>query len=234
MARVNARGVDAARELPGQVPLAVMLFQLGFAYRQARQGDRAAALFRESQEIAVKTGSMTVGATALESLGLVKLDQGEHAEAERCLLQNLALAERIGEPRRIALARFHLAKVRPAPEALGLLDAAGAELGNESLNKAKVALWRGKKLSEGGEFAAAAETLTDASLWASDGAHHRERAEVAEARAELSFASGRNDEARSYLEDARNIYLQRGFTFDGVRVTARLAALPVEDGSPEP
>ncbi|MFJ8910551.1 hypothetical protein [Amycolatopsis sp. NPDC102389] len=223
MVRVNDRGIEAARAWGNDLAAAVMTFQLGFAYRQAYQAGFAALRFQESIDFASKAGSSTALATAIESLGLAKLDLSEHTEAEALFQQALELATRLGEERRIALARFHLAKVRPPSEALELLDAAEAVLGSEHLNQVKIALWRGKKLLEDGAYADADAVLTETLALATERSYNRERAEAGEALGDVSFATDRPAEARAFWESAKEIYYFYAFTPDHDRVSAKLA-----------
>ncbi|MBE1580886.1 AAA family ATPase [Amycolatopsis roodepoortensis] len=221
MVRVNDRGIEAARAWGNDLAAAVMTFQLGFAYRQAHQAGFAAIRFQESIDFATKAGSSSALATAIESLGLAKLDLAEDAEAEALFRRALELATQLGEKRRIALARFHLAKVRPPSEALELLDAAETVLGAEHLNQVKIALWRGKKLLEGGADADA--VLTETLALAAERSFNRERAEANEALGDSAFATDRLADARAYWESAKEIYYFYGFTPDRDRVSAKLA-----------
>ncbi|WP_410647276.1 AAA family ATPase [Amycolatopsis sp. cmx-4-54] len=223
MVRVNDRGIEAARAWANDLAAAVMMFQLGFAYRQAFQAGFAAIRFQESIDFASKAGSSTALATAIESLGLAKLDLTEHAEAEALFRRALDLAMRLGEERRIALVRFHLAKVRPPSEALELLDAAETVLGAEHLNQVKIALWRGKKLLEAGNHADAAAVLIETLELATERSFNRERAEASEALGDSAFATDRPVDARAFWESAKEIYYFYGFTPDRDRVSAKLA-----------
>lgn len=223
MVRVNDRGIEAARAWGNDLAAAVMTFQLGFAYRQAYQAGFAAIRFQESIDFADKAGSLTAQGTAIESLGLAKLDLAEHAEAEALFRQALEVATRLEKKRRIALARFHLAKVRPPSEAFELLDAAEAVLGSEHLNQVKIALWRGKKLLEAGAHADAIAVLTESLVLATDRSFNRERAEANEALGDSAFALDRPADARAFWESAKEIYYFYGFTPDRDRVSAKLA-----------
>jgi len=223
MVRVNDRGIEAARAWGNDLAAAVMTFQLGFAYRQSFRADFAASRFQESIDFAGKAGSSTALATAIESLGLAKLDLADHAEAEALFRRSLDLATQLGEERRIALARFHLAKVRPPAEALELLDAAEPVLGSEYLNQVKIALWRGKKLLEAGTRADAAAVLTKTLALATARSFNRERAEANEALGDLAFETDRPVDARAFWESAKEIYYFHGFTPDCDRVSAKLA-----------
>ncbi|SFP72284.1 hypothetical protein SAMN05421810_103208 [Amycolatopsis arida] len=229
MAATAEMGVAAARELGSDVGAAVLGCQLGFAYRQRERFDEAAERFAAAEEAARRSGSLEAEATAVESLGLVRLDQGRRAEAAELLGRNLALAERIGGERRLAMARFHLAKVEPVAEAVALLDLARAGLlasnGNEGYTLTKIALWRGRKLIEDpSRLAEAADALADAAAAADAGAWHLERAQVCTALADLALARGEPEVARTHLRDALDIYRLRGFTAQAAAVEARLAA----------
>ncbi|MGQ0776815.1 MAG: NB-ARC domain-containing protein [Pseudonocardiales bacterium] len=230
MVAVNKLGVDVASTLGEDLAAALLGLQQGFAHRQRNELDRAVELFAAARRSAVGAGSLTVEATAVESLGLARLDQGRRPEAAELLAHNLALAERIGERRRLALARFHLAKVEPPATALAMLDLARAGLealpSSEAYTLVKVELWRAKKLIEdGGRPAEAAELLADASAAAVQGGWHLERAQICEALADLALSRDDPAVASSHLRDALDIYRLRGFTAQAVAAEYRLAEL---------
>jgi tetratricopeptide (TPR) repeat protein len=230
MVAVNETGVAEANRVGDDLAAAVLGFQLGFAHRQRGELERAVEVLTAARQAAARTGSPTVEATAVESLALVLLDLGERTEAAGLLRQNLALAERIGEPRRLALARFHCAKVEPPELALRLLDQARLAfdgLPSEQYNLVKTSLWRGKKLIEQGtRLAEASAVLTAAAAAASEGSEdrwHFERAQVSAALADLALAHGDRDVAASHLRDALDICRLRGFTPQAIALEQRLA-----------
>ncbi|GAB3490623.1 tetratricopeptide repeat protein [Amycolatopsis cihanbeyliensis] len=225
MAATNRIGVRAATELGDWPAAAVLAMQQGFAYRELGDPQRAVELFETALGHAERAGSVEAQASAVESHGLVRLDQGLLPAATDLLRRQVALAERLAVPRRLALARLHLAKVEPPEVALALLERARAELAAEPYNLVKVDLWRGKKLLAAGRQAEAAELLAGAAATASTGKWHAERAQLCEALADLALARGEPEVARSYLRDALDIYRLREFTHRGRAVQARLDEL---------
>jgi tetratricopeptide (TPR) repeat protein len=189
MATVDRLGADAARLLGDPLAESVIECQHGFAYRQREDLTRAAELFTVAREAAARADSLPALATALESLGLARVDQDRRAEAEELLRENLAIAARINElvddRRRLALARFHLAKVVSPEEARALLAQARQYFESrpspEAYNLVKIDLWRGIKLAEDGRLDEAAELLADVSTEADTGSWHFERAQAREA-----------------------------------------------------
>ncbi|WP_018681249.1 hypothetical protein [Actinokineospora enzanensis] len=114
----------AAAERRGRTDVAAVLrTQEGFA--ALHRGDPAAAyaLFRTALDA---DAVPEIIATATESLGLAALALDRRAEAADLLRRNLSLAETVGDPRRIALARMHLSKAVTPTEAIALLTAAHA------------------------------------------------------------------------------------------------------------
>ncbi|WP_158884650.1 NB-ARC domain-containing protein [Amycolatopsis anabasis] len=219
MAAANSIGVEAAVALGDDLSAAVLGCQHGFAHRERGELERAAELFAAAGEAGRRAGSPDAEATAVESLALVRLDQGRTAEAAVLLRRNLEMAERIGVPRRLTLARFHLAKALPAAEALPLLAAVRADFQDraEPYNLVKTGLWQGKKLIEAGRLPEAAVALDEASELAAEGGWHFERGQLGEARADLALARDEPEVAAAYLRDAAAIYRLRDF---GARVRA--------------
>jgi len=215
MIAVNRLGVRAAEAAGDHLAAAVLNFQYGFAYRQRGDLDRAAEIFATALDFARQAGSLRAEATAVESLALVRLDQGD-PEAAGLLERNLAMAREIGESRRITLARFHHAKVLPAAQALPELDGVRTGFATEPYNLVKTDLWRGRKLIETGEHTEAERVLTQAAKAAEH--WHFERAQIFEALAELG-------DSRTRLSEALDIYRLWGFTAHAAAVAARLAAL---------
>jgi tetratricopeptide (TPR) repeat protein len=211
--------VRAARERGDRLAEAVLGFQHGFAHRQRGDLDRAVQLFTAAQEAAKRADSADAEATALESLGVAYLDQGD-PRATELLRRNLDLAFELGDPRRIALARFHLAKAVSAEEALPLLEQAWAGLADEPHNAAKVELWRGKKLIEADRLEEAETTLARVSA-----AVHREHGEALLALADVALARGDRAAEREQVRAAAQIFQRRGLTLLAVSAESRLAAL---------
>lgn len=219
MAAVNELGVRAARERGDALAEAVLGFQLGFAHRQRGDLERAVQAFGEALELARRTANAELEATALESLGLARLDQHLLSDAARLLGESLELALQLDDPRRLALARFHLAKALPPARALPLLAEARLALAAEPGNLAKIDLWRGRKLIESGKLDEAAGILRGIT------AISRERGEVLCELAEIAVERGDVASARAQLTEAVEIFRQRGLSLLGVSARARLDEL---------
>lgn len=206
MAEVNRLGVECALAWPSELAACVLGVQQAFAARERRRWDEALALLDEAGRHAVTPAAE---ATVVETRGLVLFAQGRLDEAAGELRRNLDLAIALGDARRTAMARFHLAKAELGARAIELLDAAATVFEGEPVNRVKVALWHAKKL---GSADALEKVLEDAADL------HRERAEAHEALA--GFGS-----ARAHLEEAQQIYLRRGFTLEALDVQERLNGL---------
>ncbi|MFD9891559.1 hypothetical protein ACFWY9_19660 [Amycolatopsis sp. NPDC059027] len=225
MADVNRLGFESAVAWSNDLAASVLAVQRAFAAMELRDWDDALSLLDTAAEYAGRADSREAKATVVETRGLVRLACGDSAGARGEFRENLALAREIGDARRIALARFHLAKTEEPAVAMSLLDEAAAALDEEPLNQAKITLWRGKKLLAAGDLVRAAEILDEVAVAAAKSAWHRERAETSEAKADLALECGDLAVARSHLEDALNVYALRGFTEEAVDIKVRLNEL---------
>ncbi|GAA3853618.1 hypothetical protein GCM10022243_19060 [Saccharothrix violaceirubra] len=193
-------GLESARQLADPVVESVLLTQTGFAHLHLGAPDAAADACRRA--VAVAAGEPEAEATALEGWGLAELDLGNVEAARDALRRNLALAERIADPRRHALARFHLAKAEPPEVALGLLAEALTTFRDsaDARNVAKATLWQGRKTAELGRADEAAVLLREAETLAADWPF--DRAQAVEARGVLDPA----EYARAHA-----LYVEHGF-----------------------
>lgn len=216
---VHQHGVTSAERLGDPAIRSLMHTQLGFGYSWLRDPQSLAQAVKELA-VAVRfgqdAGNRELEATALEGLGLAQLASGDIDAARQSLRRNFQLAEEIRDPRRIALARLHLAKVEAAERALALLAEAETEFAKqpdrERENLAKVLTWRGKKLVESRSWAAAARDLTAARQTMS-AAHRRfDEAEILEALGDLEVGRGALDEAAQRYREALAIYRELGLT----------------------
>lgn len=161
MAATARIGADAARAAGLTMVEAVLLAQHGFAALHRGEPKLAYEVFQRA--VGASSGDVEVLATATESLGLAALADGRGAEAADLLQRNLALAEDIGDPRRLALARMHLAKASPAVTACTLLNQArswfAAAEPAEPVNVAKCDLLLGPVLNDLGQREAAVAHL---------------------------------------------------------------------------
>jgi tetratricopeptide (TPR) repeat protein len=105
----HARGIEAARACGDRRAEARMLVQRGFSQWATRRHERAEAAFREA--FAAEPEDHPRGkATALESLGLLRLDEERCEEAERLFREALPYAGRAGDPRALALLAHHIGR----------------------------------------------------------------------------------------------------------------------------
>ncbi|HVK20479.1 MAG TPA: NB-ARC domain-containing protein [Actinokineospora sp.] len=148
----HSLGVKSAWRLADDALGSLIEVQRGFGHYWLRDVEEATAAFEDGLRLATTAGVPELEATSAEGLGLARLAAGQVVEASAMLERSLMLARRIGDPRRIALATFHLAKTRPASDALDLLAHAATwfAANDEAENLAKVAVWRAKKLIASG------------------------------------------------------------------------------------
>lgn len=170
MRTMHEFGFRAARRAGHRAAESFLHTQLGYHGYWLRDLGDAASAFDEGLRIANSVVAPDIRAqleaSALEGLGLVLLARGQVVEAMAALRQNYNLAAAIGDPRRNALAALHLAKVEQPERALALLDVAddgfAALPGDDTDNRGKVLIWRGRKLVEQGRFAEAELPLAQA------------------------------------------------------------------------
>ncbi|WP_328605550.1 ATP-binding protein [Amycolatopsis sp. NBC_00345] len=225
MALVSEHAAVAAREWSSKLAMAVTGMQQGFSAMQLRNWPLATELFLKAAEDAKSAGSDQAYASAVESLGLALVEQGRMTEAVVFLKENLELAERLSDSRRLALARFHLAKVSSPALAFKLLDSAADGLGHEPGNRVKITLWRGKKAIEAGELDTAMSALIEVSALAV-GDWHSERIAASWAMAEVAWLRGDVVAARAHAQDALSVCVLRGFEAEAEEIRRWLATLP--------
>ncbi|WP_033440527.1 NB-ARC domain-containing protein [Saccharothrix sp. NRRL B-16314] len=221
----NELGVRAAEHSAGDVVRAVLLTQMGFAHLHLGDTDAAVAACRSAVGIARAAGDVEAEATAVECAGLAWLARDQVDEARSELRRNLALAESVGDPRRIALARFHLAKAEAPEVAVTLLDRALAGFRGlaapEPRNFAKIMTWQGRKLGESGRTAQARERLEQARAITAEQHWPFDQAQVFDALGDLETG----DAAKAFYEQAIALYAEHGFVNALTRTAQRLAAL---------
>ncbi|MEV2225096.1 tetratricopeptide repeat protein [Nocardia vinacea] len=205
-------GIIAARNLANSAAESLLHTQLGFAHYWLHELDTAATEFTAAIEAATTS---ELEASALEGLGLVRLAQGRRSAALDLLRRNYDRAREIGDPRRVVLATFHLAKAEAPEQALRLLAQAAigfAELpGDEAENAAKVQFWRGRKLMERGQFEEAAETLATAMAVMSTRNRSFDEAEICSVLGDIAGGQGDHRQARAQYERALAIYSELCF-----------------------
>ncbi|PWW53695.1 hypothetical protein [Actinokineospora spheciospongiae] len=225
--RCGDLGVESARALGDVAAESLFTTQLGFGHVHRGEALAAAELFTRALALARTTPFTDLAATALESLGLAQIAAGADEAAARTLRHNLDLAGELGQPRRTALARLHLAKVDDLPSALALLDAAEAQfLGLEppdTYNAGKAAQWRGRRLIA--DPARRAEARAEL-LRADRVLDQRfDRMTTREALGDLASAEGEHAEAAARYREALSIAETEVFPHDGARLARKLADL---------
>ncbi|MFB7878916.1 hypothetical protein ACFC06_27040 [Nocardia sp. NPDC056064] len=216
-------GLAAATRAAQPDILALLHLQYGFGKMWAGELDSAAAEFEAAIAAAVRAD---VKASAIEGLGLVRLDQGRTYEALELLRENVRVARELGDDRRILIADFHLAKVESSQTALALLDTVEAGFralpSDEADNLAKIKYWRGRKLTLLGDHQRAAAELARA--YAAMRARQRsfDLGKIAEASGEVAHALGDSAGARDFLLAAVGHFEQAGLTADAANAQAKI------------
>ncbi|WP_020666437.1 NB-ARC domain-containing protein [Amycolatopsis nigrescens] len=224
---VNGLGADAARRLGRRDWESLLLSQQGFGHQFNGEPGRAFEVFEAGLAPAREAGYAELEATAIEGMGLARLAEQRSAEARELLTENLALAGKIGDPRRTALARFHLARAERPERALELLvQAREGFLGlqkREEANLAKIALWRGRKLVDAGRFEEAAEALTEALTTMTRESRPFDRAQILEILGDLATGIGDPASAAKRHDEALTVYLTYGFSVQAGQLRSRLS-----------
>ncbi|WP_424186415.1 hypothetical protein ACOBQX_01015 [Actinokineospora sp. G85] len=234
--RCGEIGVEAAQAVGDAAVESLITVQLGFRHLHLGEAAEAAASFTRALELAERTRFTDLGATALESLGLARIATGDRAAAVETLRRNLALAERLDQPRRTALASLHLAKVDALPSALALLDTAEAAfLGLEpadTYNAGKATQWRGRRLIA--DPARHAEARAE--LHRADQVLDKpfDRMATREALGDLALASGDRVEAAARYAEAMSLAESEVFPHDRTRLAGKIADLDVQRRPADP
>lgn len=222
-------GLDAAWRLSSPAVQSLLHSQQGFAHYWLRDLDEAVVAFENARQLAVGVGSLELEATAVEGLGLAMLGQGEIEKATAMLHRNLELALRTRDPRRIALARFHLAKAVAPEPALTLLDDARQAFaglaGDETENLAKVAIWRARKLMAHGHTEGIAAELSQALDTMVHRGRRFDQADALTVLGDLAARDGQTEKAIEYFREAETILEDLGFAALATAVRDRLSAL---------
>ncbi|SDY40800.1 NB-ARC domain-containing protein [Amycolatopsis xylanica] len=202
--------------------------QLAFGHYWLRDLDEAVDAFRTGLELAKEARDEELEATAAEGLGLAELARGNVEQAGLLLARNLEIASGIAEERRLALARFHLAKAESPETALDLLRLAASTFRerNEVENVAKVDLWTGKKLLDKGDTEAARPALERALVVMSERGRHFDEAEIQDALGDLAAKVGEPQAALACYEATLSCYERLGFATLAERIGAKISALP--------
>lgn len=187
----------------------LLLTRIGFGHLFNGDTEQAIAACDQARDLATDP---KLEATALEALGLALLADDQEDRARPVLRRNLGLARHLAEPRRIALACLHDAKVERPETALPLLAEAASAFADDPVNLAKTHLWRGRKLTDNGDLADARTALDLAIAELTAQRRPFDRAEALAARGDLNTAAGQPGEARDDYAQARAVFEEWGFS----------------------
>ncbi|MCK2236607.1 MULTISPECIES: hypothetical protein [unclassified Crossiella] len=215
---------DSARVLGLPLVESVLLTQIGYVHRHCEEFDAGQRAFEAGIALAREAGDLEARLTAIEGLGLMRLDQGLVPAALELLRENLAGARVIEDERRTALAAFHCAKPEEPVRSLELFEAAATTFSDldDEYNGAKVQLWQGKKLIEAQRLAAAGAPLAAALDTMTRLNRDFDRGEVQEALAGLAAAQGEVKLAERHYRTAADIYAGQGLVRQVQRAVAYL------------
>jgi tetratricopeptide (TPR) repeat protein len=223
----HERGIEAAWMLQNAAVESLLRVQKGFGHYWARELDEAAGLFLTAIEKARAAADRALEGTALEGLGLTRLEQ-RSADALDVLRRNLELAERIDDPRRTALARLHLAKAETPQTGLRLLADADAYFtaAADSVNHGKCETWRGKHLLNLDRADEAVAVLDGAVELMARRARRFDQAEALVPLGDGYLVTGRIEDAKRCWAEALSCYEDLGFTTRADETKLRLDELP--------
>ncbi|HET6857277.1 MAG TPA: tetratricopeptide repeat protein, partial [Streptomyces sp.] len=226
-------GVEAAARCP-DVPEALgrMHAQLGFAHLGLSQWDSAEREFEAAAEADRRAGHARGEATAVESLGLVRLKQCRWEEAADCFRRAQSLTD---DPRARALLAHHLGR---ALSGLGSYEEAAAQLESaqqllrdlpspDLYNEARVLTSLGETALAAGRPERAQECLERAAAQMAADKAVVQQAAIAELRARATTDPA---EVRRFLREALGFHERTGAPGAAV-VRARLEALDAATGT---
>ncbi|MQA10581.1 MAG: hypothetical protein GEU98_18905 [Pseudonocardiaceae bacterium] len=222
-------------ERPGEQTGLGALHRIQLAFAHLHRGDAGAArgLCETAVTAAAAARIPTLEATAVETLGLVLLALGEQVGAEDLLRRSFGMATTIGDSRRTAIARFHLAKACPPAEAVPMLEDALAAFADPAVsdeyNAAKTRWWLGRRLTDLGRVAAARAQLDNALTFMRSEQMVYDQARILESLGDLAVAAGDTTTAAKRFRESVVITESCGFVPDTKRVRRKLHALDGDD-----
>lgn len=226
MDEVNRLAAELAEAQGHGLVHGLALVQRGFAFRHRGEHDKAAEQFAAAEGLAREAGTPDLEATAVESLGLARREQGDRSAACGLLRGNLDMATKIGDPRRTALAKMHLGSVAEPDEAIALLDAAiegfRALPKPDVHNEHKSLLWRGTRFVELGQRQRAETDLTAALRQMTSENRRFEIAQAQHALGRCALATGDETAAQDHFRQAASIYQAWGFLDQAEQVRLEL------------
>ncbi|MBT0773529.1 tetratricopeptide repeat protein [Kineosporia sp. J2-2] len=238
---VNQLALEAADRLGDPALVALIRTQLGFPHLHLGQPEQAEPLFEQALTPARASGRPELEATVLEALGLARLALGKTTDAREVLRENLSRALDLGQERRVALARLHLARAETPQAAVPLLGEALSAF--EALdppdghNAAKTRIHLGRALTGLGSYDEAAGTLNRAltALTALLALRRPFDCVLAlEALGDLGLARNDPRAAVTAYQDALAVARAGDLLPEVERLTARLASAGRHDGLDDP
>lgn len=224
MDRINELAANLAQRQGYPFAAGLCQVQRGFAFRHRAENDKAAELFAVAARTAAEHGPPDLAATAIESLGLARREQGDVSAAQDLLRQNLTAAHDLENPRRTALAQMHLGSVESAREAGALLDEAIETFRGLPIpdvhNEHKSLLWRGIRNIEPDNLDQARQDVTAALRHMSAEGRSFDMAHAYAALGHVAAAEGSRGDARQHLQRAESTYRAWGFLDQAERVRA--------------
>ncbi|MGW4528977.1 NB-ARC domain-containing protein [Amycolatopsis sp. NPDC004378] len=217
-------GIQAA-EAVGRPDLESLIrTQKAFGHYWQGELDTSASSFSSAADRARAAGDLELEATALEGLGLVQVEE-RSSDAALTLRRNLELAVGIGDGRRIALAKLHLAKAEEAEAGLRLVADAKSYFDSaaDQVNQAKSAIWQGKHLLAAGRVDEAVRVLEDAVDRMAVRGRRFDQAEGLVALGDVRSATGDAAGARDSWSEALSCYEDLGFLVRADEVRGRLS-----------
>lgn len=200
--------------------------QLAFAHLHRGDPEAARGLCESAVVDAAAARIAPLEATAVETLGLVLSALGDDVGAEDLLRRSSRMATALGDDRRLAIARFHLAKVCPPEEAVPLLeDALAVFADSDHYNAAKTRWWLGRRETDLGHLAAARGRLDEALAFMRGEQMVYDQARILESLGDLAVATGDPATAARRFQESVVITESCGFVPDTGRVRRKLDAL---------
>lgn len=234
---VHRLGVTAAAATGDRRMESRMRVQLAFGLMGQDRLAEADEQFGLGLEAARAAGHDQSIATALESLGLLRLNRGDFERAAELLAEARVFAERAGDPRALALLEHHFGRALSGlgrfDEATGQFDRAFAAFQElktrDEYNEGRILMSRAENALRAGRPALAREVLDDAARIMDARGSLVQQAQVAVLRAWCARESGDLVAERAFLVEAAALHARAG-SRAAPRVTERIAFLDAAVG----
>ena len=216
---VHRLGVVAAVATGDLKMQARMRVQLAFGLLWQERFDEAEGEFERGLAADREADHDQGLATALESIGLVRLARGEFTRAAELFLEARVYADRVGDPRAVALLHYHYAR---ALSGLGRFDEAEAEFDlasakfvhevrpRDEYNEAKILMGRGQVALRAGQPERAHALLAKAAEAMAENGELVVRGQIDVLRAWCAQQMGDLAAERAFLVEAQELYARTG------------------------